>query len=159
MANSKHKRVCGLCKASFYYCFRCGEDKDKETWHMMWDTKNCMEIDSILSNYGAKIIDAETAYTLLQSKDVSRKEFWNDSFKAAYDEIMKVGKPSTHEEIQPKVEQPEPKVQPVNDPFTRPAVPLSKAVEPAPAPAKEEKLSVSEELKKHDSAKAKSKKK
>ena len=156
MANPKHKRICSLCKQVHYYCPICGEDKDKESWHIMWDTKNCMEIDSILSNFAGKIIDAETAYALIKTKDLSRMEFWNNSYKNAYNDILAAVKQNT-QEVQPKVEQPEPKVQSANDPFTRPAVPLSKAVETAPA--KEEKLTVFEELKKHDSAKAKSKKK
>lgn len=118
----KKLRTCGLCKASYSYCPHCGEDKGKEAWHIMWDTENCRDIDTILSHYGAGVIDAETAATLLKSKDVSRKEFWNDSFKAAYDEIMKEAP------VVKKTVSATPKVEPKEEPHT----------------------SISEEIKKHN---------
>lgn len=93
MANKKHMRICSLCHETYEYCPVCGEDKDKEPWHIMWDSLNCKDIDAILSNWGAKIIDSATAYALLKGKDVSRLENWNESFKAAYEQVMKEGAP------------------------------------------------------------------
>lgn len=97
MATSKkHERVC-VCGQKYKYCNSCSEYSHMEPWHLRWCSTNCMEIDKVLTNWGAKIIDSMTASELLKGLDLSRIEFWNDNFKAAYNQIMKESS-STKEE-------------------------------------------------------------
>ena len=92
MTSKKHIRICRMCKIEHLYCV-CEEYKHLEPWHIAYCSANCKDIDGILSNYGAGLIDAEQAYEQLKDKDISRKEFWGESFRNAYDEILeKVGK-------------------------------------------------------------------
>ena len=141
MANKKKLRTCSLCKNTYEYCPHCGEGRNKETWHLMWDTENCMEIDRVLSNWGAKIIDSYTAATLLKARDTSRMEFWNDSYKNAYNTIMSDAQETTEiPVVEPEItatEEPTPTVDEV-------IPPLEEDIQ------EEEHLSVSEELKKHN---------
>lgn len=90
--SSKHVRTCIICKNHYLYC-NCEEYKHLPPWHMAYCSESCKDVDAILSNWGAKIIDSATAYTLLKGKDVSRLEHWNESFKAAYEQVMKEGAP------------------------------------------------------------------
>lgn len=84
----KHLRNCNLCGKEYRYCGNCSEFKHLPSYMLAWCGENCVEIDKILSNWGAKIIDSATAAELLKSKDLSRMEYWNDSYKGAYAKIM-----------------------------------------------------------------------
>ena len=104
-----------MCKTEHKYC-NCEEYKHLEPWHIAYCSENCMKIDGILSDYGAGLINAEEAFMKLKDKDVSRKDFWADSFRKAYDEIInKVGyntpqnkEPQINEVkvVEPEVEEP-----------------------------------------------------
>ena len=121
--SKKHERTC-LCGNKYNYCPQCDEYKHMEPWHLVYCSENCKDIDIILSNWGAGVIDSDTARTLLKTKDLSRIEFWNDNFKAAYYNIM--GNGCKNDE--------------------------SKNSEPESEDSTQDKpLSVSEELKKHES--------
>ena len=121
----KHLRNCNLCGKEYRYCGNCSEFKHLPSYMVAWCGENCKDIDSILSNWGAKVIDSATAATLLKQKDVSRMEYWNDSYKAAYAKIM--------EDISEPIKKDEPKVE--------------ESVEEAPK-KEEQKLTISEEVKK-----------
>ena len=128
MADSKkHVRICRLCGKEHKYC-NCSEYKHLEPWHVAFCSESCKDVDGILSDWGAGLIDSETASHMLRGKDISRLEFWNSSFRAAYNQIMKdVASKVDKQEEAPKADE-----------------------APAPqeeTPASHEPLSVSEELK------------
>lgn len=83
----KHVRICRMCKTEHKYC-NCEEYKHLEPWHIAYCSENCMKIDGILSDYGAGLINANEAFEKLKDKDVSRKEFWGESYKRTYNEII-----------------------------------------------------------------------
>ena len=88
MADSKKQiRTCRMCKNTYRYC-NCEEYKHLPPFMLAFCSENCNDIDIILSNWGAKVIDSQTAYELIKSKDVSRYEFWGKSFRDAYDQIL-----------------------------------------------------------------------
>lgn len=155
MAHSKkHDRTCNMCGKEYSYCPRCDEYKHMEPWHLAYCSQNCMDIDFILSDWATHLIDTETAKERLKGKDTSRSEFWNDSFRATYNEIMGVT-PATDaadeatpvEETAPIEETPVEEVAPVEE-ATAPVE--EPKVEPTEAVRESEHLSVSEELKKHN---------
>lgn len=155
MANNY--RVCICCNKRFKYCPHCSEYESLPTWYNLFHNENCHDIWYVLSDFESGFLTKEEAQEKISHLDTS--VITNKEALKSLDKLM--GTNHSVESESPKAEQPKVEEKPVItvDPFTRPAVPLSKAVEPTPVPAKEEKLSVSEELKKHDSAKAKSKKK
>ena len=94
----KHLRHCNLCGREYRYCGNCSEFKHLPPYMIAYCGEGCKDIDAILSNWGAKIIDSATAAELLKSKDLSRMEFWNNSYKAAYAQIMEdIGTPIVKE--------------------------------------------------------------
>ena len=97
----KHLRTCNLCGKEYRYCGNCSEFKHLPVYMHAYCGENCKDIDALLSNWGAKVIDSATAAELLKSKDLSRMEFWNDNYKAAYAKIM--------EDVTPVVEKKEEK--------------------------------------------------
>lgn len=105
MADSKkHIRTCTFCKTQHKYC-NCEEYKHLEPWHMAYCSENCKDIDGILSDWGAKLISSKEAYERLKDKDVSRKEFWNDSFRNAYETILVEAVHANNKSV-PKAEEP-----------------------------------------------------
>lgn len=85
--SKKHERVC-TCGKIYKYCPSCSEYEHMEPWHLRWCSKNCMEIDTTLSNWGAHLITSKEAAEKLKTLDTSRMEYWNDNFKAAYNQVM-----------------------------------------------------------------------
>ncbi len=89
MASSKkHERICAICKNTYNYCPVCDEYQHMEPWHLRWCSKSCMEVDSLLSSWGAHQISSAEAAEQLKTHDLSRMEYWNDNYKAAYNQIM-----------------------------------------------------------------------
>ena len=89
MASSKkHERICAICKTTYNYCPICDEYQHMEPWHLRWCSKSCLEIDSLLSSWGAHQITSAEAAEQLKAHDLSRMEYWNDNYKAAYNQIM-----------------------------------------------------------------------
>ena len=88
MVNSKkHERVC-QCQQIYSYCSSCTEYEHMEPWHLRWCSANCRDIDLTLSAFGAHQITAQEAAEKLKTLDTSRIEYWNDNFRAAYNQVM-----------------------------------------------------------------------
>lgn len=50
---SKKTRVCYACGKKYEYCPTCPTDSMKPTWMFCFDTEECKEVFSVLSEYGA----------------------------------------------------------------------------------------------------------
>lgn len=100
MVNTKkHLRNCNFCGREYRYCGNCSEFNHLPAYMLAFCSENCKDIDSIISNWGAKVIDSATAAELLKSKDLSRMEYWSDNYKACYAKIMEdVGTPIIEKE-------------------------------------------------------------
>ena len=83
-------RTCVLCKQNYSYCPVCNpEDRLKPTWYFCYCSDNCHDIDSIASAYeDGRIIDTE-AKEKLEKLDLSRKEYFGESYKNSIASIMK----------------------------------------------------------------------
>ena len=89
MATSKkHIRNCRFCQNQYRYCSACDDYKHLPPFMLTYCSENCKDIDMIISNWSAQVIDTKTAVELLKGKDTSRKEFWRESFRNAYNQIM-----------------------------------------------------------------------
>lgn len=154
MAHSKkHDRTCNMCGKKYSYCPRCDEYKHMEPWHLAYCSQNCMDIDFILSDWATHLIDTETAKERLKGKDTSRAEFWNDSFRATYNEIMSIAPVADAEDEAAVAEETAPiEETPVEEtaPIEEATAPVEEPKAEEPAVEHEEVLSVSEGLKKHN---------
>ena len=83
-------RTCVLCKQNYSYCPVCNpEDRLKPTWYFCYCSDNCHDIDSIASAYeDGRITDIE-AKAKLEKLDLSRKEYFGESYKNSITSIMK----------------------------------------------------------------------
>ena len=83
-------RTCVLCKQNYSYCPVCNpEDRLKPTWYFCYCSDNCHDIDSIASAYeDGRITDTE-AKAKLEKLDLSRKEYFGESYKNSIASIMK----------------------------------------------------------------------
>ena len=83
-------RTCVLCKQNYSYCPVCNpEDRLKPTWYFCYCSDNCHDIDSIASAYeDGRITDTE-AEEKLEKLDLSRKEYFGESYKNSIASIIK----------------------------------------------------------------------
>ena len=83
-------RTCVLCKQNYSYCPVCNpEDRLKPTWYFCYCSDNCHDIDSIASAYeDGRMTDIE-AKTKLEKLDLSRKEYFGESYKNSIASIIK----------------------------------------------------------------------
>lgn len=83
-------RTCVLCKQNYSYCPVCNpEDRLKPTWYFCYCSDNCHDIDGIASAYeDGRITDIE-AKAKLEKLDLSRKEYFGESYKNSIVSIMK----------------------------------------------------------------------
>ena len=83
-------RTCVLCKQNYSYCPVCNpEDRLKPTWYFCYCSDNCHDIDSIASAYeDGRITDIE-AKAKLEKLDLSRKEYFGESYKNSIASIMR----------------------------------------------------------------------
>ena len=83
-------RTCVLCKQNYSYCPVCNpEDRLKPTWYFCYCSDNCHDIDSIASAFeDGRMTDIE-AKAKLEKLDLSRKEYFGESYKNSIASIMK----------------------------------------------------------------------
>lgn len=63
----ENKRTCHVCGKKYSYCPSCPKDAGKESWHTLFCTDQCMEIDSVLNkHFYKKITTAKAAKKLLE---------------------------------------------------------------------------------------------
>jgi len=79
-----------LCGKTYSFCPVCNpEDRLKPTWYFCWCSDNCHEIDEVTSAFeDGRMTDIE-AKAKLEKLDLSRKEYFGESYKNSIDSIMK----------------------------------------------------------------------
>ena len=86
----KELRTCVLCGKTYSFCPVCNpKDRLKPTWYFCWCSDNCHEIDEVTSAFeDGRMTDIE-AKAKLEKLDLSRKEYFGESYKNSIDSIMK----------------------------------------------------------------------
>ena len=86
----KELRTCMLCGKTYSFCPVCNpEYRLKPTWYFCWCSDNCHEIDEVTSAFeDGRMIDIE-AKEKLNKLDLSRKEYFGESYKNSIASIMK----------------------------------------------------------------------
>lgn len=86
----KELRTCVLCGKTYSFCPVCNpEDRLKPTWYFCWCSDNCHEIDEVASAFeDGRMTDIE-AKEKLNKLDLSRKEYFGESYKNSIASIIK----------------------------------------------------------------------
>ena len=88
--SKKELRTCVLCGKAYSFCPVCNpEDRLKPMWYFCWCSDNCHEIDEVTSAFeDGRMTDIE-AKEKLEKLDLSRKEYFGESYKTSIASIMK----------------------------------------------------------------------
>ena len=88
--SKKELRTCVLCGKNYSFCPVCNpEDRLKPMWYFCWCSDNCHEIDEVTSAFeDGRMTDIE-AKAKLEKLDLSRKEYFGESYKNSIVSIMK----------------------------------------------------------------------
>ena len=83
-------RMCCVCHKEYSFCPVCNpEDRLKPTWHFAYCSENCKDIYNITSSFeDGRMTDIE-AKAKLEKLDLSRKEYFGESYKNSIASIMK----------------------------------------------------------------------
>lgn len=86
----KDLRTCCVCRQKFSFCPVCNsEDMNKPLWHFAYCDENCKNIYEITSAFeDGRMTDIE-AKEKLEKLDLSRKEYFGESYKNSIASIMK----------------------------------------------------------------------
>lgn len=88
--NKNDLRMCCVCHDEYSFCPVCNsEDRLKPTWHFAYCSENCKDIYNITSAFeDGRMTDIE-AKAKLEKLDLSRKEYFGESYKNSIASIMK----------------------------------------------------------------------
>ena len=88
--SKKELRTCVLCGKTYSFCPVCNpEDRLKSTWYFCWCSDNCHEIDEVTSAFEDGRMTYIEAKAKLEKLDLSRKEYFGESYKNSIATIMK----------------------------------------------------------------------
>ncbi|WP_462350105.1 hypothetical protein [Eubacterium ventriosum] len=83
------ERICSVCKRTYKYCPLCKEDAKKPTWLFAFCSENCKNIYNITSSFEDGCMTDTEAKAKLEKLDLSRKEYFGESYKNSIASIMK----------------------------------------------------------------------
>lgn len=81
----KDKRICSVCRTSYNFCPRCNEDKPM--WMFTWCSDNCRNIYRTLDAYDSGDMAAIDAKKLIDTYDLSRREYFGESYKRILEQL------------------------------------------------------------------------
>lgn len=96
-------RTCIVCGKEYRYCKSCTKHAKKETWHVLYDSKNCKNISQILTDYDLNRISKEEAKDALSKCDLSIKlqEYYNNILNVVMAKPKRITRPKVEVEEQP----------------------------------------------------------
>lgn len=88
--NKNDLRMCCVCHREYSFCPVCNlEDRLKPTWYFAYCSENCKDIYNITSSFEDGCITDIKAKEKLEELDLSRKEYFGESYKNSIASIMK----------------------------------------------------------------------
>ena len=86
----KDLRTCCVCRQKFSFCPVCNsEDVNKPLWHFAYCSENCKNIYEITSAFEDERMNDTEAKEKLEGLDLSRQEYFGESYKKSIASIMK----------------------------------------------------------------------
>ena len=87
--NKNNLRMCCVCHKEYPFCLCNPEDRLKPTWYFAYCSENCKDIYNVTSAFeDGRMTDIE-AKAKLEKLDLSRKEYFGESYKNSIASIMK----------------------------------------------------------------------
>lgn len=87
--SKKDLRMCCVCHKEYPFCLCNPEDRLKPTWYFAYCSENCKDIYNVTSAFeDGRMTDIE-AKEKLEKLDLSRKEYFGESYKNSIASIMK----------------------------------------------------------------------
>lgn len=86
------KRTCHICGKKYSYCPSCPKDATKESWHTLFCSEKCKDIDSILSKYTYNKITSAKAARELTAIEADKIDIARANIKDAIDNIIEANK-------------------------------------------------------------------
>ena len=87
--NKNDLRTCCVCHKEYPFCLCNPEDRLKPTWYFAYCSENCKDIYNITSSFeNGKLSDID-AKEKLEKLDLSRKEYFGESYQKSIASIMK----------------------------------------------------------------------
>lgn len=91
--NKNNLRTCCVCHKEYPFCLCNSEDRLKPTWYFAYCSENCKDIYNVTSSFeNGKMTDIE-AKEKLEKLDLSRKEYFGESYQNSIASIMKAKAP------------------------------------------------------------------
>lgn len=88
--NKNDLRTCCVCHSEYSFCPVCNsEDRLKPAWHFAYCSENCKGIYNITSSFEDDRLSDVEAKAKLEKLDLSRKEYFGESYKNSIASIMK----------------------------------------------------------------------
>ena len=88
----KDNRICFTCGKKHAYCPTCYDDRNLESWHIMFDNENCKNIFEIINKHFYKHVSTEEAIKLLNECDLTIK--FSDDVQKDIGDILSKNKPT-----------------------------------------------------------------
>ena len=83
-------RMCCVCHKEYSFCPVCNpEDRLKPTWNFAYCSENCKDIYNITSSFENGRLSDIDAKAKLEKLDLSRKEYFGESYQNSIASIMK----------------------------------------------------------------------
>ena len=80
-------KTCVICGNKYSYCPSCGKDRNKPFWMSSFCSENCKNIYEVVARYGMNKIHGDEAIEILNTCDLSSKEYFTTSTQRLIDEI------------------------------------------------------------------------
>jgi len=81
-------RNCFCCGIGYYYCPTCEDNRDLETWHIMFHEENCKKIFKICTDDFLKYTTRQETIELLNGCDLSHIDNLNKDIIDQINEIL-----------------------------------------------------------------------
>lgn len=85
---AKDNRICFTCGKKHAYCPTCYDDRNLESWHIMFDNENCKNIFEIINKHFYKHISTEEAIGQLEKCDLNNINTFNEDIVKGINDIL-----------------------------------------------------------------------
>lgn len=84
----KNNRKCFFCGQDFYYCPTCPNDSNKPTWHVLWCSEKCKDLDNVVAAHRSGKITTEEAQKRIKELNAKDLKFARETLKEYFNGIM-----------------------------------------------------------------------
>ena len=91
-------RKCLACGKEYYFCFKCGQNRNVPAWHIDFCDETCKKVFETISSYNCGSLTKEQANEMIGEVDAEKFKTLKDSLKNKLKEIKPESKSSEKKE-------------------------------------------------------------